>query len=200
MRPRVPAPFRAVDRRSSTLPDVSDEGEWPAECEPVVFFGERSGFGIGVGPDDGSQVRLVEIYVADVRITARDNSVYRPAFTTIARLEAHRLKHKLDYFKVDRMLSELSVPEAHALLEREEESGYDPFFLSSWSSVNSGVFLLVPHRGKLCLTADFPHLPRGGGALPLAQVTPFDLIRVLEDAAEEVAPPYMKSDVVKHST
>ena len=172
-----------------------------------MIIGNKKTFAFEIGEktsDDYSQVRKVNIYIADHNVSCRDNTVYVSSFVGAVWHTARDLRHKLDYYSDEDIFFGHSIEQAHKIitklilsLYKENSAEEDEFLLSrvrkywydflDWGETTDGVFsFLFPINGKLYLTLEYkdknhqPAMEIGEGFA--TEITPYEIIQVCEMA------------------
>jgi hypothetical protein len=154
----------------------------------MTVIGDKRSFAFETTSCDqfpGESYLTVDIYIADKRLTVRDNVVYVPQFVGDLDATYHRLLHSLSWLQYRDDLSDMNLTQAHLHLAKTE--GW--LKLINWGPTTDDISChLIVYQDALWLTVflysenhDYETNPPN---IHGVRVSPFDLVATLKAQAE----------------
>jgi uncharacterized protein (DUF433 family) len=189
------AMFPSVEREDAEqFWELACGHQHPMDDEGTITVGslDRLAFRIFPSePDTGGQVRLVDIVVDGTVLPRRDNWVYVPHFASTLQCTSQLLKSTINWARYDREFGERNVTECHEFLRLDCNYKLARFHaFMEWGESTDDVYsFLIPHMNRLYLTYQTAVESTCGDHREYSvvngiEVRPFDLICVLDEAAE----------------
>lgn len=143
-----------------------------------------------IGPADSPSrsMRVVNIYVGGENISETDNAAYVPQFVTSLRRAADALKRKIDYANYEPLFLHHSLDEAYRMLAADEGELFSACrALDFGATTDSSLTFLIPYRNRLYLVSQAIDAGEAAASpLAMAEVTAYDVVRVLEATIESL--------------
>ncbi|WP_116001309.1 hypothetical protein [Roseateles depolymerans] len=153
----------------------------------MKVIGSTSQFAMHFG-ESTDQLRTVEVWVQGKSITPFDSSAYVPGFSAALARSENALKKDLNFLRYESLFLGLSVEEAFLKLAEASSPHLEQAWLSlrfaDWGpTTDDFLCFLIPVGGRLYLACQ----ELSTQAVHAAQITPDDLLRVLEGARHELS-------------
>lgn len=166
----------------------------------MKIIGNKVTFGLEIGEQINSSLRVVNIFIGGENICYEDNHVYLPQFINSISVTAENLRKKIDYYKYINYLEWMSLEEAHNFLldtsnsesphyNLENNKLYLCYSIFQWGpTTDDASCFLIPMNDVLYLTYSFPSKANivGYNSVSGVAITPYEIIHVIENSLSEL--------------